>query len=116
MTDREARRLVIKLTNAAYEAGLWKDQNPKTMTPHWQGIAEKLGDEIVRHLVSHTNKRMCITERHEFDDREGDISNAAWRLHVKQKKQEVKINDMELRKLLVLGKSHTAKLAEGGDK
>ena len=36
MDEKEAKSLVTKLTNAAYEAGLWKDHANKTMTPHWQ--------------------------------------------------------------------------------
>lgn len=43
-------------------------------------------------------------------DTPGDISNAAWLLHVEQKLADVKRNDEEMRKWL--GKSHTAKLVE----
>lgn len=56
MEEKEAKNLVMKLTNAAYEAGLWKDHANKAMTPHWQGIAENIGDRIVRHLTNESSK------------------------------------------------------------
>lgn len=56
MDMKDAKNLVMQLTNAAYEAGLWKDHANKTMTPHWQGIAEKIGDEIVRHLTKQSSR------------------------------------------------------------
>ena len=51
MNENDAKKLAIKLTNAAYEAGLWKDHTNKTMTPHWQEKAMKIREEIVRHLT-----------------------------------------------------------------
>ena len=50
MDEKEAKKLVIKLTNAAYEAGLWKNHANKKMASHWAEKAEAIGDEMVRHL------------------------------------------------------------------
>ncbi len=54
--DEKAKSLVIKLTNAAYEAGMWKDNPNKTMAPFWREKAEEIGDEIVRRLTSQSSQ------------------------------------------------------------
>lgn len=72
----------------------------------------KEGKDLLSKSKSH-RFRIGITQRHDFKDREGDISNAAWRLHLEQKKASMKIQDKELGKLLMVGKTHTARIAEG---
>lgn len=64
----------------------------------------------LRHLTTNSHRdhlRIGITERHEFNDRDGDISQTAGRLYFKQRAK-----DEEWRKK-ICGKSHTARLAEG---
>lgn len=69
-------------------------------------------DVIDDHLTSQDRLRIGVTMRKDSGDTPGDISNAAWRLHVQRRTAEVKMMDEEIRKRK-LGKSHTAKLAEG---
>ena len=56
--------------------------------------------------------RIAITEKHDFDSREGDISNLAWRLAVKQGAKEAEME--EIRKI-VIPATHTGRLAKGGE-
>ena len=55
MDENQAKNLVIKLTNAAYEAGM---HHHSTMKKHWQEKAEELGEEIVGHLSTNSSKKL----------------------------------------------------------
>jgi len=57
MDQSEAKILVIRLANAAYEAGMWKDDPNKTMEPYWRGKAEEIGDEIIRRLTNKSGNK-----------------------------------------------------------
>jgi len=57
MDEKDARSLVTKLTNAAFEAGMWHGDPSPYMEMDWKAKAEKLGDEIVRHLSSQSSGR-----------------------------------------------------------
>ena len=76
-----------------------------------RGIINLL-NEYAPSLTSQDRLRIGITTRKGSGDKEGDISNAAWLLHVQRRTAEVKMMDDEMR-ARKLGKSHTAKLAEG---
>lgn len=51
-----------------------------------------------------------ITEKHDFDEREADISNPAWRLAVEQGAKEAEMEKIRKR---VIPNTHVAKLAAG---
>ncbi len=56
MDEKQAKHLVLKLTNAAYEAGMWKDNPNRTMAPYWREKAEEIGNEIIRYLTNQSSQ------------------------------------------------------------
>lgn len=60
--------------------------------------------------------RVGITEKHDFDERENDISDNADYLYFKQREKErAKAEDIEEIRKRVVPSSHTGRLAEGGE-
>ena len=51
MDKQKAEHLIMKLTNAAFEAGLWHGDPNEGMEQYWKEKAVKIGDEIVCHLT-----------------------------------------------------------------
>lgn len=65
MNETTAKSLVTSLINAAFEAGMWHGNPNQTMEPHWKEKAEKVGDEIVRHLSEASIRPdKCSAESH----------------------------------------------------
>lgn len=60
--------------------------------------------------------RIGITEKHDFDKRENDISNAAGQLYFKQREIErAEAEEMEEIRKKIVPATHTGRLAKGGD-
>lgn len=107
---------LIKKYRAASECRWTPVHGYKTPFAHGQSNAfdrcvddlEKLLDESKDHL------RIFITQKHDFDDREGDISNNAGHLYFKQREKErAEAGEIEKIRKTVVPATHAGRLAEG---
>lgn len=56
MDEKQARKLITKLVNAAYEAGM-HSVNPESLyVKFWKGKAESMVEELVHHLTSRSSR------------------------------------------------------------